>query len=72
MNNHSHMRLILAALKLAVTEIFRDYLMRKYFVVYTNDNPFCYYPRANLGATELHSIMREFIVPEGPIRMQMH
>ena len=53
MNNYSSMKLELVALKWAVTEKFRDYLIGRSFVVYTDNNPLSYLKTAKLGATEM-------------------
>lgn len=53
MNNYSSMKLELLALKWAVTEKFRDYLLGSRFVVYTDSNPLSYLQTAKLGATEM-------------------
>lgn len=52
MENYSSMKLELLALKWAVTEKFRDYLLGAKFVVYTDNNPLSYLQTAKLGATE--------------------
>lgn len=53
MNNYSSMKLELLALKWAVTEKFRDYLLGSRFIVYTDNNPLSYLQTAKLGATEM-------------------
>lgn len=53
MDNYSSMKLELLALKWAVTEKFRDYLLGGCFVVYTDNNPLSYLQTAKLGATEM-------------------
>ena len=53
MQNYSSMKLELLALKWAVTEKFRDYLIGGTFVVYTDNNPLSYIQTAKLGATEM-------------------
>ena len=53
MENNSSMKLELLALKWAITEKFRDYLLGGSFVVYTDNNPLSYIQSANLGATEM-------------------
>ena len=47
------MKLELLALKWAVTEKFRDYLLGSKFVVFTDNNPLSYLQTAKLGATEM-------------------
>ena len=53
MNNYSSMKLELEALKWAVTENSRDYLIGRSFVVYTDKNPLSYLKTAKLGATAM-------------------
>ena len=53
MDNYSSMKLELLALKWAVTEKFREYLIGAEFVVYTDNNPLSYLKSAKLGATEM-------------------
>ena len=53
MNNYSSMKLELVALKWAVTEKFREYLIGRSFKVYTDNNPLSYLRTAKLGATEM-------------------
>lgn len=53
MDNYSSMKLELLALKWAVTEKLRDYLLGGSFVVYTDNNPLSYLQTAKLGATEM-------------------
>ncbi|KAK3741212.1 hypothetical protein QZH41_006221 [Actinostola sp. cb2023] len=50
--NYSSMKLELLALKWAVTEKFRSYLLGSKFVVYTDNNPLKYLNTAKLGALE--------------------
>ena len=52
MRNYSSMKLELLALKWAVTEKFRGYLLGAKFVVYTDNNPLSYLHTAKLGAVE--------------------
>ena len=52
MINYSSMKLELLALKWAVTEKFRDYLLGSTFTVYTDNNPLCHLQTSKLGATE--------------------
>lgn len=46
------MKLELLALKWAVTDKFRDYLLGSKFTVFTDNNPLCYLRTAKLGAVE--------------------
>ena len=48
----SSFKLELLALKWAITEKFRDYLLGSRFVVYTDNNPLAHLQNAKLGATE--------------------
>lgn len=52
MSNYSAMKLELLALKWAVTEKFREYLIGALFTIYTDNNPLCYLQTAKLGAVE--------------------
>lgn len=52
MPNHSSMRLEFLALKWAMTEKFRDYLLGQKCVVWTDNNPLSHLNTAKLGATE--------------------
>lgn len=52
MDNYSAMKLELLALKWAVTDKFRDYLLGTKFIVLTDNNPLCYLRTAKLGAVE--------------------
>ncbi|XP_051799571.1 uncharacterized protein LOC127535823 [Acanthochromis polyacanthus] len=52
MNNYSSMKLELVALKWAVTEKFREYLLGNKCTVYTDNNPLSHLATAKLGATE--------------------
>ena len=47
MKNYSSMKLELLALKWAVTEKFREYLLESEFVVYTDNNPLTYLQSKN-------------------------
>lgn len=47
------MKLEMLALKWALTEKFRDYLLGGSFVVFTDNNPLSYLQTAKLGATEM-------------------
>ena len=53
MENYSSMKLEFLALKCAVTEKFRDYLLGSKFGVFTDNNPLSYLQTSKLGATEL-------------------
>lgn len=52
MENYSSMKLEFLALKWAVCEKFREYLLGNSFIVYTDNNPLCHLQTANLGAME--------------------
>ena len=54
MHNHSSAKLELLALKWAVTEKFRDYLLGSKFTVYTDNNPLAYIQTSKLGASQIH------------------
>lgn len=54
MSNYSAMKLELLALKWAVTEKYRDYLLGTKFIVLIDNNPLCYLQTAKLGAVEEH------------------
>ena len=53
MENYNSMKLEFLALKWAVTEKFRDYLLGSTFIVFTDNNPLSYLQTSELGATEL-------------------
>ena len=53
MCNYSSAKLELLALKLAVTEKFRDYLLGSRFEVYTDNNPLAYVMESKLGASQI-------------------
>ena len=53
MHNYSSAKLELLALKWAVTEKFRDYLLGSKFTVYTNNNPLAYIQTSKLGASQI-------------------
>lgn len=53
MSNYSSMKLELLALKWAITEKFRDYLLGSNFIVYTDNNPLSYFKTSKLAANEL-------------------
>lgn len=52
MLNYSSMKLEFLALKWAVTEKFREYLLGQKCIIYTDNNPLSYLASAKLGATE--------------------
>lgn len=52
MLNYSLMTLEFLAMKWALTEKFRDYLLGHKFVVYTDNNPLSHLATVKLGATE--------------------
>ncbi|XP_042072601.1 uncharacterized protein LOC106632647 [Haplochromis burtoni] len=52
MDNYSSMKLEFLALKWAMAEKFREYLLGQKCVVYTDNNPLSYLSSAKLGATE--------------------
>ena len=54
MRNYSSAKLELLALKWAVTEKFRDYLLGSKFTVYTDNNPLAYIQTSKLGASQIH------------------
>ena len=53
MCNYSSAKLELLALKWAVTEKFRDYLLGSKFMVYTNNNPLAYIQTSMLGVSQI-------------------
>ena len=53
MHNYSSAKLELLALKWAVTEKFRDYLLGLKFTVYTDNNPLAYIQTSKLGASQI-------------------
>ena len=53
MSNYSSLKLELLALKWAITEKFRDYLLGSKFAVYTDNNPLSYFKTSKLAANEL-------------------
>ena len=53
MHNYSSAKLELLALKLAITEKFRDYLLGPKFVVYTDNNHLAYIQTSKLGASQI-------------------
>ena len=54
MCNYNSAKLELLALKWAVTEKFRDYLLGSKFTVYTDNNPLAYIQTSKLGASQIH------------------
>ena len=54
MHNYSSAKLELLALKWAVTEKFRDYLLGSKFTVYTDNNPRAYIQTSKLGVSQIH------------------
>ena len=52
MQNYSSCKLELLALKWAVTEKFRSYLLGSEFMIYTDNNPLSHLQTAKLGAVE--------------------
>ena len=52
MHNYSSAKLELLALKWAVTEIFRDYLLGSKFTGYTDNNPLAYVKESKLGVAQ--------------------
>ena len=54
MHNYSSAKLELLALKWAVTDKFRDYLLGSKFTVYTDNNPLAYVKTSKLGVSEIH------------------
>ena len=53
MHNYSSVKLELLALKWAVTEKFRDYLLGSKFTVYTDNNPLAYVKESKLGVAQI-------------------
>ena len=53
MKNYSSAKLELLALKWAVTEKFRDYLLGSKFTVITDNNPLAYINKSKLGITQI-------------------
>ena len=53
MLNFSSLKLERLALKWAITEKFRDYLLESKFVVYTDNNPLSFFKTSKLAANEL-------------------
>ena len=54
MCNYSSAKLELLALKWAVTNKFRDYLLGSKFTVYTDNNPLSYVQASKLGESHIH------------------
>ena len=53
-HNYSSAKLEVLALKWAVTEKFRNYLLGMKFTVYTDNNPLAYVQTSKLGASQSH------------------
>ena len=53
MHNYSSAKLELLALRWAVTEKFRDYLLQSKFTVYTDNNPLAYVQTSKLDASQI-------------------
>ena len=53
MHNYSSAKLELLALKWAVTEKFRDYLLGSKFTVYTDNNPLAFIQISKLGMSQI-------------------
>ena len=53
MHNYSSAKLELLALKWAITEKFRDYLLGSKFTVYTDNNPLAYIQTTKLSASQI-------------------
>ena len=53
MQNYSSAKLELLALKWAVTEKFKDYLLGSWFTVYTDNNPLAYVKGSKLGVVQI-------------------
>ena len=53
-SDYSSFKLELLAMKWAVSEKFREYLLASHVIVYTDNNPLSYLSTAKLGATEQH------------------
>ena len=54
LHNYSSAKLELLALKWAVTEKFRDYLLESMFTVYIDNNPLACVQTSKLGASQIH------------------
>ena len=54
MHNYSSAKLELLALKWAVTEKFRDYLLGSKFTFYIDNNPLAYVQTSRLGVSQIH------------------
>ena len=54
MRNYSSAKLELLALKWAVSEKFKDYLISSWFTVLTDNNPLTYVRTSCLGAAQIH------------------
>ena len=53
-HNYSSANLELLALKWAVTEKYRDYLLGSKFTIYTDNNPLAYVQICKLGVSQIH------------------
>ena len=78
MHNYSSAKLELLAIKWAVTEKFRDYLLGSNFIVYTDNNPLAYIQTSKLGASQICWLsnlpcltLTSFIDQGGPTRLLM-
>lgn len=56
--NYSSFKLGLLALKWAIAEKFKDYLVGAKFIVYTDNNPIAHLQSAKLGAEELRWVVQ--------------
>ena len=65
--DYSSFKLELLALKWAVSEKFRDYLLGAHTVVYTDNNPLAHLGSAKLGATE-----QRWVSQLAPFDMEIH
>lgn len=52
MENYSSMKLECLAMRWAVCDKFREYLLGNNFVVYTDNNPLCHLQTSKLGSLE--------------------
>ena len=53
MKSYSSVKLELLALKWAVCDKFKDYLLGSKFTVLTDNNPLCYVKTSKLGASQI-------------------
>ena len=58
MHNYSSAKLELLALKWAVTEKFRDYLLGLKFTIYTDNNPLAYAQTSKLDVSPIHWLIK--------------